>query len=799
VVATATALGLTRLEVDTAIGSLLPAGDAAVTEWKQTQAAFGADPVVVLIETDTAGALLSPESVRELVALESSLAALPDVAVVYGPGTTLNQIAVQLNELLISITARRDGLRAEAVEAARAAGKTPAQAEAAGQAAVAVFEQRYGALVAAGLPLGLPSVSNPTFNRTVFFDREGRTKPQLRWIVPDERHAAVYVRPREGLDQSGTDRLVRAVRAEARRAWVLDQPPPGPTAHRTNVTVTGAPVLVAALGAEVRRELPRLGLVALAAVAAAFALTHRPGRADRAARGPALGRIGAWLTPLVLGPAATAAVLGAFGLWGMPLSLGMLAFLPVMLGVGSDMPIQAAYPARRRILLAATAASAAGFAALALSPLPFVRELGLALAAGVMVSTALALLLRRAPVDPPGPTGVRLPGYGGKGAPVRSADASSPTGVRLPGYGGKGAPVPGGRRLLLGVAGALAVLGWALLPTIPVEARPERLAEGLPALVDARRVEAVLGASGEVAVRVRAKDVVSPEMLDWFRAAEEAVVAPFGDRLRPVASPLRLLSWLGPDATADQIDAALRILPRYLVGASVRSDRKEAVASYGLPIGDLDQQTDLLAKIRDALPPSPAGAEVTLTGLPVVASRGYELLSDGRVAGSLAGPLAAGAVLLLVVPRRRNALLAMAAALLAVGWGALALRITGLDLTPLTIGLGSLTAAVGCEFTLFTLERRAAGEERAFRGAVTAAATAAAGFAALAVSSLDVLAGFGLVLAGSIALALLAAAVLVPPPPRQPDPHAPARRSNREPGDSSTSPAVTTTGPLSGG
>ena len=317
---------------------------------------------------------------------------------------------------------------------------------------------------------------------------------------------------------------------------------------------------------------------------------------------------------------------------------------------------------------------------------------------------------------------------------------------------------------MLGVGGALAVLGWALLPSIPVEARPERLAEGLPALVDARRAERVLGASGEVAVRVRAKDVVSPEMLRWFRAAEEAVVAPFGDRLRPVVSPLRLLSWLGPDATADQIDAALRILPRYLVGASVRSDRQEAVASYGLPLGDLDAQTDLLERIRAALPPPPAGAEVTLTGLPVVASRGYDLLSGGRVAGSLAGPLAAGVVLLALVPRRRHALLATAAALLAVGWGALALRLTGVDLTPLTVGLGSLTAAVGCEFTLFTLERRAAGEERPFRGAVTAAATAAAGFAALGVSRLDVLAGFGLVLAGSVLLALLAAALLAGPP-----------------------------------
>jgi predicted RND superfamily exporter protein len=736
-VAAGTAVGLFRLEVDTAIGSLLPGGDAAVTAWEETQAAFGADPVLVLIETETAGSLLTPDAVKRLVGLEGALAGRPDVAAVYGPGTTLNQIAIQLNELLVSITARRDGLRAEAMESARAAGKSETEAEAAGRAAVAAYEQRYGALVAAGLPLGLPTVSNPTFNRTVFFDQQGRVKPQLRWIVPDDLHAALYVRPREGLDQDGTDRLVRAVRTAARE---LLEPLPGQGSLGTGVTVTGAPVLVSALGAEVRRELPRLGLIALVAVAAAYLVTHRPGT----------GRAGRRLVPLVLGLATTAIVLGVFGLRGTPLSIGMLAFLPVMLGVGSDMPIQAAYPGRRRILVAATAASAAGFAALALSPLPFVRDLGLALATGVTISAVLALAFVRAPHTPPDTAAasrrriLRIP----QPFAPRSAEVHGTSGVRRAG---------------LVAAAALAALGWALLPSIPVEARPERLAEGLPALADARRAEEVLGASGEVAVRVRAGDVVSPEMLAWFRSAEEAVVVPFGDRLRPVISPLRLLSWLGPDATAAQIDAALEILPRYLLGATVRGDRREAVASYGLPLGDLDDQSDLLDRMRAALPDPPAGAEVTLTGLPVVASRGYDLLSGGRMAASLAGPLAAGAVLLLLVPRRRHALLAAAAAVLAVGWGALALRVTGVDLTPLTVGLGSLTAAVGCEFTLFTLERRADGVPGSFRGAVAAATVAATGFASLSASRLDVLAGFGVVLAGSVLLALLAAAVVVAP------------------------------------
>jgi predicted RND superfamily exporter protein len=407
--------------------------------------------------------------------------------------------------------------------------------------------------------------------------------------------------------------------------------------------------------------------------------------------------------------------------------------------VGTDLPIQAAYPASTRTLLAAAAAGAAGFAALAVSPLPFVRHLGLALAAGVLLSTALAV-------------------------PLRSADARH---VPLPATG-DGIPRMARKSVagwgMLVVAAVLAGAGWAVLPGLAVEARPDRLAAGLPTLDDTRVAERVLGASGEVSVRVRADDVLRPDLLAWFSRAEERLVVRFGDRLRPVVSPARLLSWLGPDPTPQQIDAALGVLPRYLTGASIRSDRREAVAVFGLRLGDLSRQAALLAQVKRALPPAPAGAEVELTGLPVAAARAYELLSGGRLAASLAGPALTGIVLVVLLRRRRQALAAVAGAVLAIGWGVLALRVAGLGLSPLTIGMGSLTAAVGAEFTVFALERRAAGLVAPWPGVLAAALTSAAGFASLSLSRLEMLREFGLVLAGSVLLALAAARLVVGPP-----------------------------------
>jgi predicted exporter len=145
-------------------------------------------------------------------------------------------------------------------------------------------------------------------------------------------------------------------------------------------------------------------------------------------------------------------------------------------------------------------------------------------------------------------------------------------------------------------------------------------------------------------------------------------------------------------------------------------------------------------------------------------------LSNGRLPASLAGPLLAGLALVVFLPKRRHALSAVAASLLAVGWGVLMLRAAGVGLNPLTLGLGSLTAAVGAEFTVFARERQAAGLAQPWPGVIAATVTSAAGFATLAASRLDVLAEFGLVLAGSVLLALLAARLLVPRPVRVPRP-----------------------------
>jgi predicted RND superfamily exporter protein len=708
-IAAITAGGLARLRVETGISSFLPSGDPAGRELDRLARSFGGDPVLVLLESRTPRALLGPERLPRLLRLEGRLSGLPDVAVVYGPATTLNQIAIQTQGLLAEISGRRDGLRAAAEASALRGGATAAQASAAGERAVRKFEIRYGSLLVRSLPVGLPTLRNPRFAESVVFGGQDGPRPQWRYVVPAPDAVAILVRPRQGLDQAGTERLVRAVGTAVAEADLGTR----------RVTVTGAPAVAAALGGQVRKEVPLIGAVALTAVAVCLLAVGWTRRRRR-------------LVPLVAMLAATGLTLALFGWRGQPLSLGVVAFLPVLLGVGTYYPIYLAQRAHRRLVLVMAGAAAAGFGALALSPLPFVRDLGVALATGVVLAVAAGLVL--AP---------RL----GVEAPPRADEGPSPG--RVP----RGVAVGAVAALV-----ALAAVGWAQLPRLPLEAHPERLAAGLSALADARHAEAVLGASGEVDIVLRGGDVLTPEALRWMRHAEDAVVVRYGDRMRPVLSAPDLLRFLGDAPTGRQITAAMRLLPSYLTGAVVRDDGREALVSFGVRLGDLAAQRDLLDGVRTALPPPPPGYTVEVTGLPVAAARGYDLVSTGRYAGNLAGVAAAGLVLLVGLRRRGDAVRAVAAALVATGVGLGALWLLSIPLTPVTVALGSLTAAVGCEFTVLLAEARRRGDAVLARSVLLAAITAAVGYGALALSDLAMIRQFGLLLAGSVGLSLLTAA-----------------------------------------
>ncbi|MCE3552858.1 MMPL family transporter [Pseudonocardia sp. RS11V-5] len=732
--------GLARVDVETGVESFLPSSDPSVQRYSELAASFGGDPLVVLLRSDERSALLQRDAIGQLLGAEGELSRLPDVASVYGPATTLNQLSAQAQRLLAELTGRRDGLRTFAANEARAQGASEAAAAAAGERAVADFDQRYGPLIVQGLPVGLPTLRNQRFIDNVLYNPSGEPRPQWRYVVPDDHSVAILIRPREGLSQDATERLVAAVRETVDGAVAQGMP-------AADVTVSGVPGIVAALGQAVDREIPLIGGIAVGAIALCLFLVPWTARRRR-------------LAPLAVTLAATALTVAVLGWLGRPVSLGVVAFLPVLIGLGTFYPTYFARGARPRTVLVVAGGTTAGFATLAFSPLPFVRDLGLTLAIGIVFAVALGwLAFRRADPAPASPAAVARP------RPSRRA--------RI------GATV---------AAGAIALGGWATLPFLTLQTSIDDLTSGLPAVADANRVEEVLGSGGELSVVLTADDghsVLSPEAWAWMNEAQQTVVRSHGDEARPALSATGMLGFLGTEPTQEQIDAGIRLLPPYLTNAVVRGDARVSTMSFGVRLDDLDRLRDLTTALNAELPAPPPGYRVELSGLPTVAVQGYDLVSADRYLASLAGLVAAGAVLFAGLRRRSDATRAVAAAVLATGTELLLLWASGTPLNPLTVALGSLTAAVGCEFTVMMCDAARHGDKRLRTAVTLAALTAGAGFAVLAVSQLAVMREFGLLLAGSVLLSALAARLVVavhpPLPASRPDDAGPDASSDTPP------------------
>jgi predicted RND superfamily exporter protein len=743
VVAVAAVTGLTRLSTDTSAASFLPAGDQTLRTMEDSARSFGGDPVIVLLESAKPRELLGPEKLPRLLQLEGQLSKTPDVATVYGPATVLNQIAKSAKDLMATLAGRRDRVRIEAEQQAVAEGKSPPDSKAAGDAAVAQFDQRYAALLVQALPAGLPTLRNPGFVNTVIFGGDADPQPQWQFVVPSADAVAILVRPREDLDQAGTERLVNTVLAEVQ----------GSQLEPRRLTVSGAPAVAAALGAQVRREIFLLGGLAIGLIVLCYLLV------------PWHGRKRYRLLPVAATLCATTLVLAGFGWLGRPVSLGVVAFLPILIGIGSDFPAYLVQGAQRRRILVASLASAAGFASLAVSPLPFVRDLGLALAAGVLLAVAVALGFRRF---------------------LAEAHAQAPEMLA-----GPGERMPTRQRVMgLVLITAVAASGWAALSQLHVEARPERLAAGLPAVNDIEHTEQVIATSGEIQVLLSGPNVLTPAALGWLRQAEQAVVLKRGDALRPIISLPDLLRFLGPTPSQEQINAAIGLLPDYLTGAVVRPDGTRSVVSFGVKLQGLDEQRQLLDEIRAVLPPPPAGFQVEIGGIPVAAVRAYTLISGDSYLTNLLGIIAAGLVLLIGLPRRSDGLRAIAAALLATGWGLAGIWLLGASLTPLTVALGSLTTVTACEFTVLLADRSQRGSARLGRTVAVAALAAALGYLALTASGLAVIREFGFLLAVTVALSFLAAHAVVRLLPAREEPAVPQIRSSAVLGERTTEVSV---------
>jgi hydrophobe/amphiphile efflux-3 (HAE3) family protein len=810
----------TQLHTDAGTNTLVDTNTESYRATERVRQVFGEEPVVVVAQGDLQELILTsnlerllrlegclsgkvPKGARPIPGPCTELAAMHPVQFLAGPATFLNEAVIQIDEQLERLAARvpPDRLREFLLQVAA----------------------RYGITSA-------PSLGNPDFLAAVVFDlrrSRGTPKSKLAYLFPNNHSTQIVLRLRPDLTDAERSRALGLIReavydATPRQACAYKGKPEACFAlHRGTYTISGAPVVIEGLAGALKSAL--LILFGVAVLVMALTLL-------------AVFRSRLRLLPLAIALAAAALTFGLLSVFGGSLTIASIATMPILIGLvvdysiqlqarfdeasaAGDSPLGAARSAARRAgptIAIACLATAAGFLALWLSPVPMVRSFGLLLVSGIAIGLALALtvgfaaLSLRRPADgggAPDARGVlffaqitqraklraRRKTQQAEGHPLRPPE--QPRRERLPTL------VLTHPKRVLGIGAVLALLGWGLGTQTGTVTDIRDLAPGsIREVRDLNAVQDATGVSGQLQVAVEAPSLSDPATIRWMSDFKQRVLAENGfSGARPsclnaevcpgpALSDFLVSSNKKERLTQSDIRATLHEMPAYDLEQLAPINPKTglpghlALLSFGIRAQSLEDQQALIDRVRSEVGEPgapggpPTGVKVRFAGLPVIAAAASSDLSGSRYWLTLAGLGAVALVLLVVYRSWRRSLVPLIPVVLATGWSALVLWLSRIPLNPMSAALGALTIAIATEFSVIlsarfheerggglgVVDALRAAYSRTGPAVLASAVTVIAGFAVLIASDVPMLRDFGFVTVIDLAVALLGVMLALP-------------------------------------
>jgi hydrophobe/amphiphile efflux-3 (HAE3) family protein len=478
---------------------------------------------------------------------------------------------------------------------------------------------------------------------------------------------------------------------------------------------------------------------------------------------------------------------GVMGLAGIRISMAAIGAFPVLIGLGIDYAIQ--FHARleeeaRKGSLAeairhtmentgpavfyAMFATAMGFAALYLSPVPMIR--GFALVSIIGIATCYAVSLVAIPLF------ARLVGYRPKGVHTEIHEATGydrflgTLSVRIARN-----PLP-----LLAVVGLVALVGVSLDPSIPISTDEKTFVpQDMPALVLMEKVGRTMGSTSPVPILVTGDRVDSLETLAWMLEFEDYALEHHADRLTGATSIADLaIQYNGGTlpTTESELQVVLGAIPAATKNAYL-SGHATAQISFSSTRMDMPTQDALKGQLEEelAFTSPPPGVSARPTGSFALFTKLIDDIADNKDSMTVLGfVLVLGT--LLVVYRKIDAAAPLIPIVAVVGWNAVAMTVLGIDYTPLTATLGAMTIGVAAEYTILVLERFLEERERCgdvyaaiehsvqkIGRAITVSGLATAfGFSALCASTFPMISNFGVTTVIAVGFSLVGAIVVMP-------------------------------------
>lgn len=758
--------GVTMLKSETGFDALVSPGSEIAQDNSRYEEQFGGEPITILLEGSLED-IFSTDNLAVLDQFEQQFSADERYRSIISPLTVLQAAIDETNQARQAtqeqIALAQEAAAAQARAAAAAMGLGEAEQEQAAQQARDDVWESFQPQIEQMQLIGEPSLDNPLFIAAVLYDDEGAVSPAMQSLIPDDRHALIIVTPQGNM---GDQEALQAV-TDIEDFFIVH-----PLAN-VDTTIIAATKLVDAISSSMSNNMMVLLVLALSVMVLVLVLMFRV----------------RWrlLSLLMVGISA----MWTFGIMGyasIPLSMATMAVLPILIGLGIDYSIQfhnryqeevirgksvgeAIITSLSRMFPAVSIALLAtiiGFITLYISPVPMIRDFGIVLALGIVLSYVIALFLLYTIVN-----------LGDRKAPIKrlrkvATEASGRIERVLLRFG----------RLAINqtlwifiVAVVFAVAGGVVDHWLPKNTDYEELMpQNITELREARELRQILGSGGEIRLMIEADDVATLEVLGWLKEYEDGALA-LHPEIISVNSPAVLVSQAagGVIPAQEQIEAILAATPPLYLGQVLSADRTTASASFSIQYISLEGVCDLL-QLMEAEAEPPPGVRIAPVGSLALGASTMDAVVDTRFTMNLICLGAVFLVLLMVYRRFSRTVFIIAPVGAVIAWSSLDMYLIGIPLNPLTAVLGVIIIGICTEFMVLLIERYEEEKRQGLppqeamvraiskigRAIVTTALTTLGGFAVLMVSNFIMIRDFGIATVISVFLCLVITIAVMP-------------------------------------
>ena len=758
--------GITLLKTDTGFNAFVSPDAKISQDNARYQAQFGGEQITILFSGQLDD-VFSAGNLATISEFEQEFSYDERYRAINSPLTLLQMARQQAKQARQTfqeqIALAQEQAAEEARQAAAAIGLSESQQEQAAEQAKTEVLQRFQPQLEQMQQIGELSLDNPAFIKSVLYDASGEISLIMRPYLPDDSHTLIIVTPQGNM----SDKQALQATTDIENFFAANP------LEKVDTSIISSSKLVDAISNSMGNNIKiLLGLSVVVMIAILLGIFRVRWR----------------LLSLLMVGISELWTFGLMGYLSVPLTMATMAVLPILIGLGIDFSIQFHNRYQEEVVRNKTVAEAVitsisrmfsvvgvallativGFITLYISEVPMIRDFGMVLAIGIVISYIVALFLlysiiylvdRRMPIK-------------------RLKEAASEASGRIERILLRLGKLAINHTLWIFIVAVVFAIGGGIVDHwLPTNTDYEELMpQDTPALMELRELREIVGTGGTIRFMVEADDVISLEILGWMKEYQDEALLSYSE-LISTNSPATLISIAagGVIPAQQQIDAILANTPANYLEQVLSSDHSMANISFNIKYIPLEEIHNLLQQMQEEIIP-PAGVQVSPVGSLVLGSSTMDAVVGSRLTMNLICLGAVFIILLLVYRRIDNPIFAIIPVGAVIAWSSLDMYLIGIPLNPLTAILGVLVIGICTEYMVLLLGRY--DEEKRLglppqdamvmaiskigRAIVTSALTTLGGFGILIASNFVMIRDFGIATLLSVFLCLVITIAVMP-------------------------------------